>query len=874
MDEQENSMPIEQEPVDDELDLVIPDHGAQHVVSRNIEEELRISYLTYAMSVIISRALPDARDGMKPSQRRIIFAMHELGLSPGSRFRKCAKICGDTSGNYHPHGESVVYPTLVRMAQYFNLRYPLVDGQGNFGSIDGDPPAAMRYTEARLTHFAMMLLEDIDKDTVDYEWNYDETLKMPTVLPAKFPCLLCNGSEGIAVGMATSIPPHNIAEVCDGILALLAEPDITVDELMQYIKGPDFPTGGIICGASAIAVGYRTGRSIIVVRGRAETESQKSGKKQLVIKEIPYQLSKTKLIEDMVSALKAGNLDGITDIRDESDKDGIRLVVELRRGEDEETILNQLYKYTPLQTSFSVNLLALVANKPELLTIKRMLEIYRDHRVEVIRRRTAFLLDKAEKRAHIVEGLLIALDYIDEVIKIIRASQTVPDAQHNLETRFNLSDLQAEAILKMTLQRLTGLERNKLEEEYKQLQQQIKDFRDILGNLNLVYDIIREDIYEMKAKFGDARRTLIEESFADIADESLIPQEIVAVTISYGGYVKRQPVSVFRKQHRGGKGITGATTKEDDFIKEVFIASTHDYLLLFTNTGRLYWLKVYDVPTVSRTAMGRSIANLLSLKEGETITSMVAVRDFESKFLFMTTKKGIVKKTPLEAFKRPNKGGIIAVGIDEGDGLDSVYVTTGKDEVFIGTRSGMAARFDENDVRSMGRTARGVAGIKLRGGDGVVGMVPRCEGASLLTVCVNGYGKRTDFDAYRLTHRNSYGVTNISTSARNGKVVAILAVRDDEDIIVITSKGKVIRTSVKSIARIGRATQGVRIISLDEGDTVADVSRLPSETELNLREQEAVLAPQPERIPKQPVIMPDEDDEPSSDMPDSSSDEE
>jgi len=798
---------------------------SEHITERTITEELKQSYLTYAMSVIVSRALPDARDGLKPSQRRIIYAMHELKLTPRSHFRKCAKICGDTSGNYHPHGESVVYPTLVRMAQPFNLRYPLVDGQGNFGSIDGDPPAAMRYTEARLTEVAMLMLEDIDKDTVDFEWNYDETLRMPTVLPARFPNLLCNGSDGIAVGMATSIPPHNLNEVCDALLALLDDPDIDVRDLVKYIHGPDFPTGGIICGRKDILEGYLTGRARLTIRGRVHSEKLRKGRVQLVVTEIPYQLSKTKLIEDMVNALKSGNLEGISDIRDESDREGVRLVIELRKGESEETVLNQLYKFTPLQTTYSMILLGLVDGRPELMNLKRMLEVYRDHRIEIIRRRTVFLLDKAEKRAHIVEGLLTALDFIDEVIRIIRGSQTVPEAQAALEARFSLSKVQAEAILRMTLQRLTGLEKSKLEEEYRKLREEIEGYRAILSDPNLVLDIIREDLHEMKERLGDARRTEIVDEAADIAIEDLIAEEDVAVTISFEGYIKRQPLSVFRKQHRGGKGVIGATTKDGDFVYDLFIASTHDYLLMFTSKGRCHWLKVYDIPQVGRLSMGRSIANLLNLWKDERINSVLPVRDFDDRFLFMVTSGGIVKKTPLKAFSNPKKVGIRALSLDEGDSLVSVYLTSGDDEVVIATRDGMAIRFNERDVRPMGRTARGVGGIRLRGDDAVVGMVPRTPNTTLLTVCERGYGKRTAFDQYRLTHRNGYGVINISTNERNGKVVSVLSVHDTDDILAITEKGKIIRCPVKGIPCIGRATQGVRIISLGEDDRVSNVTR-------------------------------------------------
>ena len=792
-----------------------------------LDEEMKDSYLTYAMSVIVQRALPDVRDGLKPSQRRILAAMNDLNLGPRSKFRKCAKIAGDTSGNYHPHGEQVIYPTLVRMAQDFACRYPLIDGQGNFGSIDGDPPAAMRYTEARLAYPSMEMLTDLNLDTVDFVSNYDETRMEPSVLPSKYPNLLCNGSSGIAVGMATSIPPHNLSEVASGIIALIENPKISVNELMKHIPGPDFPTGALICGSRGIREAYHSGRGIISLRARAHVE--KKGKKvQVVFTEIPYQLNKTRIIEKIAGLVKEGRIAGISDVRDESDKEGIRLVVEVKRGEDENVILNQLYNYSPLQDSFSINMIALVNGRPELLGLKELIEAFRDHRIEVIRRRTLFLLNKAEQRAHVVEGLRIALARIDEVIETIKRSHTVEIARAALMENFGLTEIQANAILEMRLQKLTGLEVEKLEEEYKKLQEEISSYRAILADENLILDIIREDCYEIKERYGDARRTEIVGEVQEFDMEDLIAEEDVAVTLSHAGYIKRIPLSTYRKQGRGGKGITGADTREGDFIEHIFIASTHDYILFFTDKGKVHWLKVYDVPQLSRLSTGRALVNLLDV-QGETITSMIPLRELDSGDLVMATQKGMVKKVNLRAFSRPKKGGIWAIKLKEGDRLIRVKVASPGQDLILGSQSGMAIRFNEKEVRRMGRTAAGVGGMRLRKGDAVKGLVVVEGDGCLLTVCENGYGKRTPFSYYRTQARNGRGIIDIKANERNGKVVALKGVKDGNEIVVITSLGMVIRMGVDQISSIGRNTQGVRVVSLKEGDKVVSVALVPRE---------------------------------------------
>jgi DNA gyrase subunit A len=797
-----------------------------------IEDEMKDSYLNYSMSVIVSRALPDVRDGLKPSQRRIMVAMNDLGLGPRSKFRKCAKIAGDTSGNYHPHGEQVVYPTLVRMAQDFSCRYPLVDGQGNFGSIDGDPPAAMRYTEARMTNFSMQMLEDMEKNTVNYVPNYDETREEPTVLPSKFPNLLCNGSSGIAVGMATSIPPHNFSEVCDGIIKLIDKPDTPIEELIEIVKGPDFPTGGIICGFKGVQSAYETGRGIITVRAKVATEEAKGGRENIIITEIPYNQEKARIIERIAELIKNDKIQGVSDIRDESDKDGMRIVIELRRGEEAQVVINQLYKNTPLQDSFSIIMIALVDNRPQVLNLKQMLAAYKDHRMEIIKRRTKFLLEKAEAEAHILEGLIIAIEDIDAVVKLIKKSKTVEAAREGLMKRFKLSEIQADAILKMQLQRLTGLEHEKLAKELKELKDRIVEYRAILADDGLVMDIIREDLYEIKEKYGDARRTqILKREAQDFSLEELITEEDMAVLISHAGYVKRMPLTSYRKQARGGKGVMGAEIKEDDFAEHLFIASTHDYILFFTSLGKVHWIKVYDIPMMGRQAKGRALVNFIRLAQGESITSAIAVKNFDEGFLVMATQSGYIKKTALKAFSNPKKGGIIALKLGGNDKLIGVRVTGGKDHVILGTRDGMSIRFPETDVRQMGRSARGVTGIRLRKGDQVKDMIIVDKDSSLLSLCEKGYGKRTGFDEYRIQRRGGTGVHNIKTSDRNGKLIAMKEVKDDDDIIMGTSNGMVVRIPVKSIRVIGRNTQGVRLISLQANDKLVSVARVIHEDE-------------------------------------------
>ena len=796
-----------------------------------IEEEMKDSYLSYAMSVIMSRALPDVRDGLKPSQRRILVAMNDLGLGPRSKFRKCAKIAGDTTGNYHPHGEQVVYPTLVRMAQDFNYRYPLIEGQGNFGSIDGDPPAAMRYTEARMTEVTMILMEDIERDTVNYVPNYDDTRTEPAVLPSKFPNLLCNGCSGIAVGMATSIPPHNANEICDGITMVIDKPDVTIEELMKVIKGPDFPTGALICGTEGIKEGYLTGRGTVIVRARAHTETSKSGKKSIVVTEIPYQLNRDNILERIAELVREDHIKGIADIRNESDREGSRLVIDLKKGEDEEVILNQLYKHTKLQDSFSIIMIGLINNRPETLNLKQMLVYYIEHRKVVIIRRTQYLLEKAQARAHILEGLRIALQNIDKIIKLIKSSASVEDARQGLMDKFSLSEIQANAILDMKLQRLTGLEQGKIDEEYKKVCADIKEYQAILASEKLVLNIIKKDVEEVKDRFGDKRRTEIVGAVTELNMEDLIAEENVVVTISHEGYIKRSPLASYRKQHRGGKGITGAETKEGDFIEHLFVALTHDYILFFTDQGRVYWQKVYDIPQMGRTSKGRALINLLELKEGENVTSLIPARDFDTRQLVMATSLGIIKKTELSAYGNPKKGGIIAINLDEGDKLIGVKLTNGKQDIILGTEHGKAMRFSEEDVRTMGRVTHGVKGIKLKDKDKVVGMVVVDENASMLTVCENGYGKRTDFSEYTAHRRGGQGVINIKTTERNGNVVALIDVRDEDELIMITAKGMIIRTPVNTIRAIGRNTQGVKLFSVEEGDKLVSVARvIPEDT--------------------------------------------
>jgi len=792
-----------------------------------LEDELKTSYLNYSMSVIVSRALPDVRDGLKPVHRRVLMAMHDLSLSHRAKFRKCAKTVGDCMGNYHPHGDAAIYDSLVRMAQTWSMRYPLVDGQGNFGSIDGDPPAAMRYTEARMTRLTEEFLEDIDKDTVDFVPNYDETMREPVVLPSKFPNLLVNGTTGIAVGMATSIPPHNMREVCEAVVRLCDDPDVSLDELCKIVKGPDFPTGGLICGREGIRQAYRTGRGRLTVRGACHIESAGRDRQSIVITEIPYQVNKQRILDSIANAVRSGSIGGIARCADYSGRDGVRISVELKRGEDANVVLNQLYKLTPLQDTFSIINIALVNGRPQTLDLKQVLTCFRDHRFEVIRRRTRYLLAQAEARAHILEGLLKAIDHIDEVIRIIRRAKDTPAARDKLMQTFDLTQRQAQAILEMQLRRLTGLEREALQTEYKDLRKRIKEYREILADAKLVYDIIREDAYEMIDRYGDERRTDIVAAAEELTVEDLIAEEEMAVTISHGGYIKRMPVSTYRRQGRGGRGVTGMRMKEEDFTEYFFIASTHDYILFFTDKGAVHWLKVYDVPQMGRAAKGRALVNVLEVGKGETITSMIPVREFDGgRFLVMATARGVVKKTALSAFGRPMRGGIRAIRLDKGDRLIGVVLTNGEQNLMLATRRGMACHFSEQKVRPMGRPARGVAGIRLRDKDRVVSLLAQTPDATVLTVAEKGLGKRTRFQDYRLTNRGAKGVANMRLSAGSGDVVSVMSVSDDDEIMLMTAKGMVVRTAVREVRVIGRATKGVRVIRLREDDRVCAVARV------------------------------------------------
>jgi len=827
----------------------------ERIEDLQIEDELRESYLTYAMSTIMDRALPDVRDGLKPSQRRVLVAMNDLNLGPRSKHRKCAKIAGDTSGNYHPHGEGVVYPTLVRMGQEWSLRYPLVDPQGNFGSIDGDPPAAMRYTEARMKAPATEMLDDLNLDTVDKQPNYDDTRAEPTVLPGKFPNLLVNGSQGIAVGMATSLAPHNLTEICDALLLLLDKPEAGLDELMQHVKGPDFPTGGLICGRAGIREGYRTGRAKIAVRAKMHSEEIRGGKTQIVVTEIPYQVLKTTIIERIADVAKSGKIRDIMDVQDHSDRNGMRIVIDLRKGAEPEVVVNQLYKFTPLQSTFSVINIALVNRAPRTLTLKEMLVAFLDHRKDVIRRRTMFLLRRTRQQAHRLEGLILAVADIDEIIQIIKSSPDVPTARQRLmahplrlteqatvrqllpesfvthasENDQNLTGVQADAILGMQLQRLTGLEIEKLARDYSKLVEEIEGYEAILNTESLLLDVIREDVHEIKDRYGDERRTQIIAGVDDFEIADLIAEEDVVVTLSHAGYIKRIPLTTYRRQGRGGKGIIGSDSKEGDFVEQVFIASTHDYMLVLLNNGRMHWLKVYDLPSMSRQSRGRAIVNLLDMKRDEKICAVVAVREFDERFLVTATQNGRIKKTPLKAYSNPRRGGIQAAGLKGGDVVIGVAITRGNDEIVLGTRNGQAIRFKETDVRPMGRTAAGVKAMNLRGDDLVVGMAVVDPMASLLTVCENGYGKRTNFDEYRLIARGGLGVINIKTSDRNGPVVAMVSMREADELMLITSGGMIVRTGVSGLRIIGRATQGVRIISLKKSDKLVSVARVMGE---------------------------------------------
>ncbi|MDP6439677.1 MAG: DNA gyrase subunit A [Candidatus Brocadiia bacterium] len=814
-----------------------------------IEDEMRESYLTFAMSVIVSRALPDVRDGLKPVQRRILMAMHELNLGPRAKHRKCGKVVGDTHGNYHPHGDLAIYDTAVRMAQPFNFRYPLLDGHGNFGSMDGDPAAAMRYTAARLSEVGAHMLEDLNLDTVDFVDNYEGTRKEPTVLPGKFPNLLVNGASGIAVGMATSVPPHNLGEVVEALIRVIENPDVSIGELLEVLPGPDFPTGGLICGRAGIVEGYTTGRGMVTMRARTRIEETDKGRQRIVVTEIPYRMNRDNLVSRIAEAVQSGAVEDVSDIRNESDKSGTRLVIELKRGAETEVVLNQLFRRTPLQHTFSIMLIVIDDGKPVTVGIKTLLTRYVEHRVDVIRRRTAFLLARAEERAHVLEGLRIALVNLDEVIKIIRSSQATDEARARLMESFDLTRPQADAILAMRLQSLVGLEQLKVEQEHGELMEKIRDYRQILADKALVLDIIREDLYEMREKYGDERRTTITAAAEDIARMDLIPVEDVVVTISHSGYVKRIPLGAFRSQGRGGKGVIGADLKEEDLVGHVFVASTHDYIMLFTTRGLVYWLRVFEIPEMSRTSKGRALVNMVAFGKGERITEFIPVKEFEKDFyLLLATARGTVKKTALDAFGKRGAGGIIAIDLPEGDRLVGVCRTDGEQEVVLATQGGMSIRFHESDVRAMGRGAAGVRGIRLARGDSVVDMAQVTEDAEFLTVCERGYGKRTSFGLYTLQRRGGQGLIDIKTTARNGKVVAALAVREDNDVMIMSQGGMMVRIPVSSVRSTGRNTQGVRLVGLGEGDRVTGIARVLPENgeEGEEDDSESEAPPQPE----------------------------
>ncbi|WP_370575342.1 DNA gyrase subunit A [Methanomethylovorans sp.] len=807
-----------------------PTETGEKVVPILIEDEMKNSYIDYAMSVIVGRALPDARDGLKPVHRRILYSMYEAGITHDKPYKKSARVVGDVLGKYHPHGDSAVYESIVRMVQEFSLRYPLIDGQGNFGSIDGDSAAAMRYTEARMSRASDEMLQDLDKETVLMIPNYDGSLQEPTVLPAKLPNLLINGSTGIAVGMATNMAPHNLGEVVDATLMLIENPSSTIHDLMMVLKGPDFPTGGTILGMHGIREAYETGRGRIQLRAVATIEEIRKDKNAIIVSEIPYQVNKSKLIEDIALLVREKKIVGISDLRDESDRDGIRVVIEISRGTDPNVVLNQLYKHTQMQTTFGIINLALVDNVPLELNLKRILQIYLEHRIEMILKRTQFQLKKAEERAHILRGLKIALDHLDAVISIIRASRTVEEARSGLIVNFGLDEIQAKAILDMRLQKLTGLERQKVEDEYAELMRLIAEYMSIIESDEKKYAIIKAELSELKQKYNNERRTQIKASHVELDLEDLIPQEEVIVTITNSGYVKRLPVSTYSQQRRGGKGVIGMETKEEDFVENIFVASSHDYILFFTNKGRLYWKKVYEIPEGSRQSKGKAIVNLLELGEGEYVTAMIPVTEFsDDRYLFMATRSGTVKKSSLSDFSNPRKGGIIAVTLLEDDELVNVALTDGSKDMVLVSRHGKAIRFSENDVRPMGRSARGVRGINLEQGDKVVSLDVVDESSTLLTITENGFGKRTEFGEYRTMHRGGMGVITIVTSLRNGPVVNVKAVREEDEVMITSSEGIVIRIPVKDIRVQGRNTQGVKIMDVRQGDKVVGVARIEPE---------------------------------------------
>jgi DNA gyrase subunit A len=813
--------------------------GSERIQEVNISQEMKSSFLDYAMSVIVSRALPDVRDGLKPVQRRILYTLYDLGMTPDKPYRKSSRVVGNVTAQFHPHGDVAVYEAMVRMAQDFSYRYVLVDGHGNFGSIDGDAPAAMRYTEARMAPITMELLRDIQKDTIDFGPNYDGQQMEPLVLPSRFPNLLVNGAAGIAVGMATNIPPHNLTEVIDGLLLLIDKPEVSLDELMRIIKGPDFPTGGIILGYDGIRKAYRTGRGSIQIRAKTRIEEAGSGKMRIVVEELPYQVNKAKLVEKIAELVREKKVDGITDLRDESDRNGMRVVIELRRDVNPSIVLNNLFKHTSLQTSFGVNMLALVGGQPRVLNLKEMLYHYLEHQIEVIRRRTRFDLNKAEERAHILEGLRIALDHIDEVIALIRSSRTTAEARDGLMERFGLSEKQAQAILDMRLQRLTGLEREKIEAEYQELQKTIAELKAILADEVKIRKVVRDELSEIKEKYGDERRTVIRAEVDDIDEEDLIPEDEVAILLTHRGYIKRMPLSTYRAQKRGGKGITGMGTREDDFVKDLYVTHSHNHLLFFSNKGKVYRLKAYEVPELGRSAKGTPIINLIQIEPGERIEAVIPVKDFtNNQYLFFVTAEGVVKKTPLHEFDNIRRNGLFAINLRDGDELVSVRLTDGDREIIMGTRQGMSIRFHESEVREMGRSATGVKGVTLGEEDRVIDADVVMPDKYVLIVTRNGYGKRTPMEEYRLQSRGGKGIKTLSLTEKKGEVVAHKVVSDEEDLMIVTQGGIVIRLNVSEISVMSRYAQGVKLITL-ENDEVATVARVQiSDGEENASGQE------------------------------------
>ena len=807
------------------------------VIDVDIESEMKKSYIDYAMSVIVARALPDVRDGLKPVHRRILYAMSELNMTPDKAYRKSARLVGDVLGKYHPHGDAAVYDAMVRLAQDFSLRYMLVDGHGNFGSVDGDSPAAMRYTEARMSKLSLDMLRDIEKNTVDFIPNFDDTLKEPSVLPARFPNLLVNGSSGIAVGMATNIPPHNLGEVINAIVKVIDEDNVTIEDLMQIVKGPDFPTGGIIMGKEGIRNAYTTGRGRIVVRARAEIEEHGNNRQRIVVTELPYQVNKARLIENIANLVREKRIEGISDLRDESDRDGMRMVIELKKDANANVVLNQLYKNTQMQDTFGAIMLALVNNQPKVLNLRQFIDYYLEHQKEVILRRTRFDLDKAEARAHILEGLKVALDNLDEVINLIRSSKTPADAKEGLMERFKLSEKQAQAILDMRLQTLTGLQREKIEDEYKELLEKIKYFKEVLSSETLVFQIVKEELLEIKSRYADERRTEIAPSADDIDIEDLIKEENCVITLTHFGYIKRLPADTYKSQRRGGKGITALTTRENDFVENIFTSSTHHYILFFTNKGKTYRLKAYEIPEAGRQAKGMAIVNLLQLDPDETIKAVIPVPEYnEGQYLLMSTKNGLIKKSNLLEYANVRKGGLIGITLKENDELIDVRLTDGNSKVVIVTKQGMSITFDEKDVRPIGRVSQGVKGITLNDDDYVIGMEPIPDSnACLLAITENGFGKRTELEEYRVQTRGGKGVLTYKVTPKTGNVVGIKVVNENDDIILISSDGIIIRLEVKGISVLGRNTQGVTLMRMDDGVTVVSIAKVNDD---NVSEEE------------------------------------